>query len=92
LPLSRQDFSLICTVYFAKYIITQVSTKGQIVIPAELREALQIAPGTQVAMRREGDAIILRPVTAAFIRSLRGCFGKEKSMGQIREQEHRRER
>jgi AbrB family looped-hinge helix DNA binding protein len=75
-----------------KQTYSQVSTKGQIVIPAELREALQIAPGTQVAMRREGDAIILRPVTAAFIRGLRGCFGKGKSMGQIREQEHRRER
>lgn len=84
--------SYLCYIVRMKQTYSQVSTKGQIVIPAELREALQIAPGTQVAMRREGDAIILRPVTAAFIRSLRGCFGKGKSMGQIREQEHRRER
>jgi AbrB family looped-hinge helix DNA binding protein len=65
-----------------------VSTKGQIVIPSELRAALQIVPGTRVAIHREGDAIILRPVTAGFIRNLRGCFGKGKSLGQIREQEH----
>jgi AbrB family looped-hinge helix DNA binding protein len=71
---------------------SQVSTKGQIVIPAELRAALKIEPGTQVSMQREGNAIVLRPVTAAFIRSLRGAFGKGKSLGQIREQEHRREK
>jgi AbrB family looped-hinge helix DNA binding protein len=75
-----------------KSTYSQVSTKGQVVIPADLREALQIGPGTQVTMHREGDVIILRPVTAAFIRRLRGYFGKRKSMGQIREQEHRRER
>jgi AbrB family looped-hinge helix DNA binding protein len=71
---------------------SQVSTKGQVVIPSELREALQIEPGTQVAMQREGDVIILRPVTAGLIRNLRGYFGKRKSLGQIREQEHRHDR
>jgi AbrB family looped-hinge helix DNA binding protein len=70
----------------------QVSTKGQIVIPSELREALHIVPGTQVAMHREGDVIILRPITAGLIRSLRGYFGKKESLGEIREQEHRRDR
>jgi AbrB family looped-hinge helix DNA binding protein len=71
---------------------SQVSTKGQIVIPAELRTALNIQPGTAVSMHREGDSIVLRPVTAAFIRSLRGALGKGKSLSQIREQEHRREK
>lgn len=71
---------------------SQVSTKGQIVIPSELREALHIEPGTQVAMHREGDLIILRPVTAGLVRSLRGYFGKKKSLGQIREEEHRQDR
>ncbi len=75
-----------------KQSYSQVSSKGQIVIPSELRKALQIGPGTQVAMHREGEVIILRPVTAEFIRSLRGYFGKEKSLGHIREQEHRRDR
>jgi AbrB family looped-hinge helix DNA binding protein len=75
-----------------KQTYSQVSTKGQIVIPAELREALNIEPGTQVSMHREGNAIVLRPVTAAFIRSLRGSMGKGKSLGLIREQEHRREK
>ncbi len=71
---------------------SQVSTKGQIVIPAELREALKIEPGTRVTMSREGDAIILRPVTAKLIRSLRGSAGKGKSAGDMREREHRQDR
>jgi AbrB family looped-hinge helix DNA binding protein len=75
-----------------KATFSQVSTKGQIVIPAELREALKIEPGTQVTMYREGDAIILRPVTARFIRSLRGSAGKGQSLGDIREREHRQDR
>ena len=84
--------SYLCYIVRMKQSYSQVSTKGQIVIPSALREALQIGPGTQVAMHREGDVIILRPVTARFIRNLRGYFGKGKSLGQIREQEHRRER
>lgn len=75
-----------------KQLHSQVSTKGQIVIPAELRQALKIGPGTEVTMHREGDTIVLRPVTADFVRSLRGCLGRGKSLGQIREREHRRER
>jgi AbrB family looped-hinge helix DNA binding protein len=75
-----------------KSTLSQVSTKGQIVIPAELRKALKIEPGTQVRMHCEGDVIILRPVTASLIRSLRGSAGKGRSLGAIREQEHRRER
>ena len=47
-----------------------VSSKGQLVIPAEMREALGIDPGTQVAIRREGDELILRPLTKAAARRL----------------------
>ena len=72
--------------------VSQVSTKGQVVIPAELRTALNIQPGTAVSMHREGDSIILRPVTAAFIRSMRGALGKGRSLGDIREREHRWEK
>ena len=51
-------------------VFTKVSSKGQLVIPAEMREALGIEPGTQVAIRREGDELILRPLTKAAARRL----------------------
>jgi AbrB family looped-hinge helix DNA binding protein len=44
-------------------IATRVSSKGQLVIPAALREALGIKAGTRVFVRREGVEIILRPET-----------------------------
>ena len=36
-----------------------LTEKGQIVIPAEIRERYQLTPGTQVEFVNEGDAIRL---------------------------------
>lgn len=69
----------------------QISTKGQIVIPADVRESMKLEPGTRVALEVEGDTMILRPVTAELIRSLRGV-ARGKGLGRLREQEHRKER
>ncbi|MDR3753112.1 MAG: AbrB/MazE/SpoVT family DNA-binding domain-containing protein [Terracidiphilus sp.] len=38
-----------------------VSTKGQLVIPASIREELGIEPGTRVAVRVDGGQLILNP-------------------------------
>ena len=51
-------------------VFTTVSTKGQLVIPARLREALGIEPGTRVAIRQEGSELILRPQTKEVARQL----------------------
>jgi AbrB family looped-hinge helix DNA binding protein len=40
-----------------------VSSKGQIVIPAHVREVLGIKAGTRVLYRREGMELVLRPET-----------------------------
>ena len=72
-------------------LVSQLSTKGQVVIPASLREELGLEPGTQLAIEREGDAIILRPLTPAYIRSLRGYF-RGTAMGELREREHRKDK
>jgi AbrB family looped-hinge helix DNA binding protein len=46
-------------------IITTVSSKGQLVIPAAIRQALGIAAGTRVAIRQEGSRVIIDPETHA---------------------------
>ena len=38
-----------------------VSSKGQLVIPASIREELGIKPGTRVAIRVDGGQVILDP-------------------------------
>jgi len=42
-----------------------VSSKGQMVIPAQIREALGIEAGTRIAVRQEGTRVILEPDTLA---------------------------
>ncbi len=69
-------------------LYSQVSTKGQMVIPAELREALDLKAGTKVALQLEGNTILLQPITDDFIDSIPGSL-KGPSLGKIRERHHR---
>jgi len=41
----------------------KMSTKGQIVIPKQLREALGLKPGDPIVMAMDGDRLILRKIT-----------------------------
>lgn len=67
---------------------TTVSSKGQVVIPADVRERLGIAAGTRVAIRIEDTHLILEPITEQYIRSLRGSLKGPVSMVEARNREH----
>ena len=73
-------------------LFTVVSSKGQIVIPAALREELGIETGTRIAISSENNQLILQPITKEFIRSLRGCLKGDYSLVKDREREHRIEK
>lgn len=66
-------------------ISARLSGKGQLVIPAEFREQLKLTPGTEVLIRRQGNTLVLRPITPKFIDSLIGCTA---GAGDEREQMH----
>jgi AbrB family looped-hinge helix DNA binding protein len=38
-----------------------VDSKGRIVLPQELRERLEINPGTEVTVREEDDSLVVEP-------------------------------
>jgi AbrB family looped-hinge helix DNA binding protein len=42
---------------------SRLSTKGQLVIPAQLREALNLRPGDKVEMKLEGRRLVLQRAT-----------------------------
>ena len=42
---------------------TRLSSKGQVVIPKRIRDALQMKAGDDLAIFRKGDQIIIRPLT-----------------------------
>ena len=60
--------------------VATLSTKGQLVIPADVREALGIGPGTKVILTVEGGRIVLQPVTERLIDDMMGMFAGEPSM------------
>lgn len=41
---------------------TRLSAKGQIVIPKAVREDLDWAPGTRLAIEKIGETVLLRPI------------------------------
>jgi len=73
-------------------IFTVVSSKGQIVIPAALRQKLGIKTGTRLAIRSEENQLILQPITREFISRLVGCCKGEDSLVEARERQHRVEK
>jgi AbrB family looped-hinge helix DNA binding protein len=58
---------------------TQTSTvsftvKGQVVIPRSIRRQFEIENGTRAIVQTTADGILLKPITAKYIRSLRGKY------------------
>ncbi len=51
---------------------TVVSSKGQVVIPAELREQLGLDKGTRATWREEKGQLVLTPMTIRRIDEIRG--------------------
>ncbi len=53
-----------------------VNAKGQVVIPAEIRDRFDIKQGTRIAFVEEQGRLFLQPVTNAFIENMRGSLAK----------------
>jgi antitoxin PrlF len=52
----------------------RVGTKGQVVIPKDLRDELGLQPGSEVDFERDGDTVRIRHAGAAATRGLRGRY------------------
>jgi AbrB family looped-hinge helix DNA binding protein len=61
-------------------MLTTVTTKGQVVIPAKVRRKLRLIEGTKLAVDvREGE-IVLRPLSSDPIEEACGCLAGEDSL------------
>ena len=65
------------------------SVKGQVVIPRWLRREFHIEDGTRAMVYSENDHIVVKPITAQFIRNLRGSLKGSKAMDILMEERHR---
>lgn len=55
-------------------MVIQMSSKGQIVIPAALRKKLKLTTRTQIRVEERDGQIILHPITREYIHSVRGML------------------
>jgi len=56
------------------------SSKGRVVIPRRLRKEFEIVEGTRATVQYTPQGILIRPLTAKHIRSLRGSLKGSKAM------------
>jgi AbrB family looped-hinge helix DNA binding protein len=70
--------------------ITYVSTKGQFVIPSEMRASLGIKPGTRISVTQDGSRIVLEPVSEELVDRTRGMFSGKPSMSSELKRQRRR--
>ncbi len=58
---------------------TKLSSRGQIVIPKEIREKLGLSPGQKLEVYEEDDKIVLIAIPEDPVDSLNGMFQTERS-------------
>jgi AbrB family looped-hinge helix DNA binding protein len=70
----------------------QVSSKGQLVVPARLRRKYGIKAGTKVRFTERGNQIIMQPLTRDYIRGVCGMLKSRTSATQELLRERARDR
>ena len=71
----------------------RVSTKGQIVIPVEIREKLGITPGTWLQLSSEGSEIHIRVLGDDLVEATRGFLkGEGRPLTELLLEERARDR
>ena len=71
--------------------VVHFGSKGQVVIPHRIRRQYEIENGTRATVIPTPEGILLRPITRAFLRGLRGSLAGTRAMA-VFLQERKRER
>ena len=59
---------------------TTMTSKGQIVIPSELRRKYGLKEGVRIQVIDDGEQIVLQPITPEYVRKVRGLLKGNKGM------------
>jgi AbrB family looped-hinge helix DNA binding protein len=68
-----------------------ILNKGQVVIPAEIRQRYGIKPGNRIELRDAGDHLELYPLPADSVEAFRGSLKKGVSLANELINEHQQE-
>jgi len=66
-----------------KLSTTKMSSKGQVVIPEEIRERLGPAPGTQFVVVGDRDVVILKTLSAPSLSEFDGLISEARRQAKI---------
>ncbi|MCR4566923.1 MAG: AbrB/MazE/SpoVT family DNA-binding domain-containing protein [Pseudobutyrivibrio sp.] len=58
--------------------VTSVSSKGQVVLPKAIRDALSIVPGAKLMVMSDGDNILIKPIKAPSLSEFSALMDKTK--------------
>lgn len=65
-------------------VLVRVREKGQITLPSDIREALQIREGSELIVKASGNEIILMPKIANPIEKA-GMLGKDEGFTRVKD-------
>lgn len=71
--------------------ISKVSTKGQVVIPAELRKRHHLEPGENVRIFEYGELICIAPLVRDAVEAAYGALPPEPSLVEELQKERRKD-
>ena len=60
----------------AAYATTKMSSKGQVVIPEEIRDILKLKEGDQFVVMGQGDTVILKSITPPSLGEFTGLISE----------------
>lgn len=63
----------------AEYATTKLSSKGQVVIPEDIRERLHLKEGDQFVVIGQGDAVILKAITPPSMAEFEGLLKEARA-------------
>jgi AbrB family looped-hinge helix DNA binding protein len=66
-------------VIMADYATTKMSSKGQVVIPEDIREQLHLKEGDQFVVIGQGDSVILKAITPPSMDEFKDLLKKARS-------------
>ncbi|MBI3036326.1 AbrB/MazE/SpoVT family DNA-binding domain-containing protein [Candidatus Woesearchaeota archaeon] len=67
-----------------KLTLVKVREKGQITLPSDIREALQIRKGTELIAKASGNEIVLMPKIANPVEKA-GMLGKDRGFTRVKD-------
>jgi AbrB family looped-hinge helix DNA binding protein len=73
---------------------TSMTIKGQVVIPAKIRQRLGLKKGTKIFVEERNGEIVLRPINREYFQRMSGILkggGLTKALEQSRQQDLKRE-